>query len=99
MEGDSGKKEVCALSARRTTGWMRGREKSAFVESLFGAADLLFGLEPVVELRAGFVAALDVELISSSADAFFEWKLFARGRGFFCAARGGRHEIYLPQPR
>src|SRR5713226_1564057 len=90
MEGDSGKKEVCALSARRTTGWMRGREKSAFVESLFGAADLLFGLEPVVELRAGFVAAQDVEFVGTALDAFFEWKRFARGFFYAC---GGRHGI------
>jgi hypothetical protein len=51
--------------------------------------NLLFGLEPVVEFRAGFVAALDVELVGSSPDLFFE------GNGFdlrvLCACGDGDH--------
>src|SRR5262249_8358280 len=56
------------------TGW------SAFVAGLlFGSTNLLFGLDPFGELRAGLIAPLDVELVGSVLDAFFEWKRFDRG--------------------
>jgi hypothetical protein len=62
----------------------------------FGSPNFLFGLEPFVYFTSGLIAAQYVEFVRSAADTFFEWKRF--GRGFFCAC-GGRHEIYLPQPR
>jgi hypothetical protein len=31
-----------------------------------------FGLEPVIELGARLIAALDIEFVSATADAFFE---------------------------
>jgi hypothetical protein len=66
-------------------------ETSALVEGFFfGSADLLFGLEPVVKLGAGLVAAVDVEFVRSMADSLFERKcLFL---AFFCAC-GCWHEI------
>jgi len=51
---------------------LRGSEAEslAFVDDFFlGSADLLFGLEPVIELRAGFVAALDVEFVGAALDS------------------------------
>jgi hypothetical protein len=39
---------------------------------LLGSLDFFFRLEPVVKLRAGFIAALDVEFIRSSSDTFFK---------------------------
>ena len=59
------------------------RRQSAFVEGFFfGSADLFFGLEPVIELRAGFVAALDVEFVGAALDSFFEGEPFLKA--FFC---------------
>src|SRR5260370_37077136 len=49
------------------------RSTSALVDGLFfGSANLFFCLEPVVALRAGFVAALDVEFGGAALDSFFE---------------------------
>src|SRR5437867_10918452 len=49
-----------------------------FAESLFadglllGAAGLLFGLESVVEFRAGLIALEDVQFIRSAPDSLFK---------------------------
>jgi hypothetical protein len=51
--------------------------------SFTGPYSRLFGLEPVVKLRARLIAALDVEFVGAVADLFFEWKRF--DRGFLCA--------------
>src|SRR6266852_2627187 len=62
--------------------------KSVFVDGLFlGSADLFFGLKPVVEFRAGLVAAQDVEFVSSASDSFFAWKRF--DWGFLCTGGCG----------
>ena len=62
------------------------RRQSAFVEGFFfGSADLFLGLEPVIELRAGFVAALDVEFVGAALDSFFEGEPFLTA--FFCRCR------------
>jgi hypothetical protein len=37
------------------------------------AANLLFGLEPVVEFRAGLIAFSDIEFVGAAPDSFFEW--------------------------
>ena len=58
----------------------------------FGATDLLFGLQPVVQFRAGFISSSDVEFVRSSADTFFEGERFARD--LFCAC-GDRHGDHL----
>ena len=64
-------------------------ETLALVDGFFfGSADLLFSLEPVVDFRAGLIAALDVEFMRSAADTLFEWKCLARGVFYAC---GGRH--------
>jgi len=34
--------------------------------------NLLFGLEPVVEFRAGLIASLELEFVSSLSDSLFE---------------------------
>ena len=48
-------------------------KKSAFVDRVFfGLANLLFGLEPVVEFRTGLIASLNVEFMGSSSDSLFE---------------------------
>lgn len=55
----------------------------AFVAGVFfGLANFLFGLEPIVEIRAWLIASLDVELIGSSPDSFFERT--RRDLGFGC---------------
>jgi hypothetical protein len=64
---------------------------------LLGSLHFLFRLEPVVELRAGFIAALDVEFIRPSSDAFFEGQGFDRG-GFdagFLYTRSSWHRGHL----
>ena len=53
----------------------------------FLGSDLRFGLEPVIEFRAGLIASLDVEFVRSMADAFFEGERL--DRAFLCAC-GGR---------
>jgi hypothetical protein len=42
--------------------------------SVFGSADLCFGLKPVVKLRAGLLASLEVDFVSSSPDSSFARK-------------------------
>src|SRR5713101_1019457 len=48
----------------------------------FGSANLLFGLEPVVELRVWLIASLDIEFVGSSPDLFFARR--RRELGFLC---------------
>ena len=61
-------------------------ETSALVDGFFsGAANLLFGLEPVVEFRAGLIPSLDVQFVRSAADTFFEGEPFLKA--FFCRCR------------
>jgi hypothetical protein len=60
------------------------RQSAAAVRLFLCHADLLFGLEPIVELRARLVATLQVEFVGSLPDLFFEGELldstfFARG--------------------
>jgi len=58
---------------------MLRRPGISFLGSLFlGSANLLFGLEPVVEFRAGLIALLNVEFIGSSSYSFFERKRLDR---------------------
>ena len=57
------------LIGRRVAGWER-LFRGLVDGLLHGAPDLLFGLEPVIEFRAGLIAALDVEFIRSAADSF-----------------------------
>src|SRR6516162_7101664 len=46
-------------------------KNSAFLDSfLFSSANLFFGLEPVVELRAGLIASLNVQFMGSPPDFF-----------------------------
>ena len=45
---------------------------------LLGSTNLLFGLEPIVELRAGLIAALDVEFVGPAPDAFLKWQRLDR---------------------
>jgi len=53
---------------------------SAFVVGLFfGAADFFFGLEPVIEIRAGLVSPEHVQLVGAEPDAFFERECFGLG--------------------
>ena len=48
-------------------------KKSPFVDGVFfGLANLLFGLEPVVEFRTGLITSLNVEFMGSWSDSFFE---------------------------
>ncbi len=51
---------------------------------------LFFGLGPIIKFGAGLVAALDIEFVSATADAFFERKRL--DRGFPCVC-GCWHEI------
>src|SRR6266705_181664 len=68
--------------------------ESVFPGSLFlGSANLLFGLEPVVEFRAGLIALLNVEFIGSSSYSFFERKRL--NRGHLCACGFWHGGIYL----
>src|SRR5258707_15398902 len=41
--------------------------------------NLLFGLEPIVQLRTRLITPLDVGFVRSSLDSFLEWKGLARG--------------------
>jgi len=62
----------------------------ALIQSLvFGSANLPFGLEPVIKLRAGLITALDVEVISAATDALFEWSVSS---GVLLRV-GGRHGV------
>ena len=61
-------------------------KNSSFLDSfLFGSANFLFGLEPVVEFGAGLIASLNVQFIGSPLDSFVEWQRF--DRGFLCMCR------------
>jgi hypothetical protein len=51
---------------------------------------LFFGLGPIIKFGAGLIAALDIEFVSATADAFFERKRL--DWGFFCF-RGCWHKI------
>ena len=71
--------------------------KSVSLSSLFlGSANLLFGLEPVIEFRAGLIASLNVEFIGSSSDSLFERKRLNRGHSCAC---GFWHGDYLRRLR
>ena len=62
------------------------RLTSALIDGFFfGSANLFFCLEPVVELRAGFVPVLDVEFVGAALDSFFEGEPFLKA--FFCRCR------------
>ncbi len=53
--------------------------KSVFPGSLLlDSANLLFGLEPIVEIRAGLIASLNVEFIGSTPDSLFKRKRLDR---------------------
>jgi hypothetical protein len=52
--------------------------------------NLLFGLEPIIEFRARLIAALDIQFVSATLDAFFERKRLDRG---FPCFRGCWHGI------
>ena len=45
----------------------------------FGSADLVFGLEPVVEFRACLIASPEIEFVGSASDTFFEGARFPWG--------------------
>jgi hypothetical protein len=48
-------------------------ENSVLVEAvLFKAANLFFGLKPVLDVRSRLTTSQDVEFIGSKLDAFFE---------------------------
>jgi hypothetical protein len=72
------------------------RESALTDPLLLGSLNLLFGLEPVVELAAGLVAALNVKFVRSAADAFFEGGLL--DRWFLCTCGCG-HGIHLRRSR
>jgi hypothetical protein len=59
---------------------VRRELKSDFRDGLLlGAANLLFGLEPVVEFRAGLIAFSDIAFVGSSPYAFVTRKRLERG--------------------
>src|SRR5437879_13551782 len=72
--------------------------KSVFPGSLFlGSANLLFGLEPVVEFRAGLIALEDVQLVGSPPDSLFKRQRL--DRRFFRACGFWHGGIYLRRLR
>jgi hypothetical protein len=65
------------LAGRRVAGGER--LFTSFVDRfLFGSADLIFGLDPVVYFRTGLIASLEVEFVGSVPDSLFEGKGYAR---------------------
>ena len=59
---------------------MLRRPGISFLGSLFlGSANLLFGLEPVVQFRAGLIAPQDVQFVGPALDSFFEGEPFLKG--------------------
>ena len=69
----------------RRSGQVPGLRQRLLMASSSGSANLFFCLEPVVELRAGFVPVLDVELVGAALDSFFEGEPFLKA--FFCRCR------------
>jgi hypothetical protein len=53
--------------------------KNRGAEHLLGSSDFLLGVEPVVHIRAGWSASLDVKIMRPTAYAFFERASFDRG--------------------
>jgi hypothetical protein len=52
------------------------RPSSAFVQCFFlDSANLLFGLEPVIEFGARLIAAQHIKLVGSKQDTILDWKL------------------------
>ena len=43
-----------------------------FLPLFLGGRDFFFGLQPIVQFRAGLISPFNVELVSSHADALFE---------------------------
>src|SRR5207244_1325276 len=70
---------------------------SLFVDGcLLSSQNLLFGLEPVFEFRAGLIALEDVQFVSSSPDSLFKRQRLDRR---FFRACGFWHGDYLRRLR
>src|SRR5713226_2067498 len=75
----------CSARSRIHKNWAL-LKNSTCVEAFFPSPkNLLFGLEPIVQLRARLITSLDVEFVGSPLDLFFEWKRL--DQGFRCTRR------------